>query len=88
MAAKRQADHTGVSEKVAPAQIEEIGKWGAPLRLSGSDYPADQRIHPSTTHPECPVNSVSDAENGSQYQCPELFLHHVSMFLSDAAPRV
>ena len=34
-----------VSEKVAPAQIEALGKWGAPrsgrVRLSEGDHPAD-----------------------------------------------
>jgi len=88
-----------VNEKVAPAQIEAIGKWGAPqksfdylkaikqptLVINGSKdvivYTVNSFILEQNL-PNAQLILYPDANHGSQYQYPDLFVRHVSMFLS------
>ena len=88
-----------VNEKVAPAQIAALGKWGAQregsydylraLRLptlvmnGGKDiivYPVNSFILQQHL-PNAQLILYPDAGHGSQYQYPELFVRHVTMFL-------
>jgi pimeloyl-ACP methyl ester carboxylesterase len=90
-----------VSEKVAPAQIEALAKWGVP-RESPYDYlkalrqptlvvngGADVIIYSVNSFilqqhiPNAQLILYPDANHGAQYQYPELFVRHVSMFLSE-----
>ena len=89
-----------VNEKVAPAQIEAIGKWGAPREkpfeyLKSIDQPTlvvnggkDVIITSVNSFilqqhlPNAQLILYPDGNHGSQYQYPELFVRHVSMFLS------
>jgi pimeloyl-ACP methyl ester carboxylesterase len=89
-----------VSEKVAPAQLEALGKWGAPrenpyeylkkltqptLIVNGG---ADVIIYTVNSFilqqniPNAQLILYPDANHGSQYQYPALFVRHVSMFLA------
>ena len=88
-----------VNEKVAPAQIEAIGKWGAAqkafdylkaikqptLVVNGSKdvivYTVNSFILEQNL-PNAQLILYPDASHGSQYQYPDLFVRHVSMFLS------
>jgi len=90
-----------VSDKVAPAQIEALGKWGAPQEkpfdyLKSIHQPtlvvnggADVIIYSVNSFilqqhiPNAQLILYPDANHGSQYQYPELFVRHVSMFLSE-----
>jgi pimeloyl-ACP methyl ester carboxylesterase len=88
-----------VNGKVAPAQAEAIGKWGAPqqkpfeylksirqptLVINGAKdviiYPVNSFILQQNL-PNAQLILYPDASHGSQYQYPELFVTHVSMFL-------
>jgi pimeloyl-ACP methyl ester carboxylesterase len=89
-----------VNEKVAPAQLEALGKWGIQLSKSyeylktihqptlvvngGRDvivYPTNSFILQQQL-PNAQLILYPDANHGSQYQYPELFVRHVSTFLS------
>jgi len=90
-----------VSEKVAPAQVEALGKWGAPrenpyVYLKTLTQPtlivnggADVIIYTANSFilqqniPNAQLILYPDANHGSLYQYPELFVRHVSMFLED-----
>jgi pimeloyl-ACP methyl ester carboxylesterase len=90
-----------VSEKVAPAQIEAIGKWGVQregsygylktilqptLVVNGDNdviiYSINSWILQQNI-PNAQLIIYPDASHGSQYQYPERFVRHVSMFLSE-----
>jgi pimeloyl-ACP methyl ester carboxylesterase len=90
-----------VNEKVAPAQIEAIGKWGVqregsygylktilqPTLVINGDH--DVIIYSINSWilqqniPNAQLIIYPDASHGSQYQYPERFVRHVSMFLSE-----
>ena len=89
-----------VNEKVAPAQLEALGKWGIQFDRAydylksirqptlvvngGNDvivYPVNSFILQQHL-PNAQLILYPDANHGSQYQYPELFVRHVSMFLS------
>ncbi len=87
------------NEKVAPAQLEAIGKWGAPQKSfeylkaikqptlvvnGGTDviiYSVNSFILQQNL-PNAQLILYPDSNHGSQYQYPELFVRHVSLFLS------
>ena len=90
-----------VNGKVAPAQIEAIGKWGAPqakpfeylksirqptLVVNGGKdliiYSVNSFILQQHL-PNAQLILYPDANHGSQYRYPELFVRHVSMFLEE-----
>jgi pimeloyl-ACP methyl ester carboxylesterase len=89
-----------VNGKVAPAQIEAIGKWGAPqekpfeylksirrptLIVNGGNDVIIYSVNSFILQQHLPNAQLilyPDANHGSQYQYPELFVRHVSMFLS------
>jgi pimeloyl-ACP methyl ester carboxylesterase len=94
-----------VNKKVAPAQIEAIGKWGAPREksfeyLKSIRQPAlvvnggkDVIIYSVNSFilqqhlPNAQLILYPDANHGSQYQYPRLFVQHVSSFLSEQEAR-
>jgi pimeloyl-ACP methyl ester carboxylesterase len=89
-----------VNEKVGPAQIEAIAKWGAPqekpfeylesirqptLVVNGGKDVIVYSVNSFILQQHLPNAQLilyPDANHGSQYQYPELFVRHVSMFLS------
>src|ERR1700730_18194125 len=88
-----------VNEKAAPAQIEAIGKWGAPqekpfeylksirqptLVVNGSKDVIIYSVNSFILQQHLPNAQLilyPDANHGSQYQYPELFVEHVTQFL-------
>ena len=90
-----------VNEKVPPAQIEAISKWGVQregsyeylktilqptLVINGDNdviiYAINSWILQQNI-PNAQLIIYPDANHGSQYQYPERFVRHVSMFLSE-----
>jgi len=90
-----------LNEKVAPAQLEALAKWGAP-RANPFDYlkaihqptlvingGTDVIIYTINSYilqqniPNAQLILYPDANHGSQYQYPERFVRHVTMFLSE-----
>ncbi len=93
-----------VNEAVAPAQIEALGKWGAPvdgardylkritqptLVVNGSNdviiYTANSPILAQQI-PNAQLILYPDANHGSLFQYPELFVAHASLFLDAEQP--
>jgi pimeloyl-ACP methyl ester carboxylesterase len=90
-----------VNEKVVPAQLEALGKWGIPFKgsydyLSSIRQPTlivnggnDVIVYAVNSFilqqhlPNAQLILYPDANHGSQYQYPELFVRHVSMFLEE-----
>jgi pimeloyl-ACP methyl ester carboxylesterase len=89
-----------VNEKVAPAQLQALNRWGArsensheylkqisqpTLVVNGSNdvlvYSVNSFILQQNI-PSAQLILYPDSNHGSQYQYPELFVRHVSMFLS------
>jgi pimeloyl-ACP methyl ester carboxylesterase len=89
-----------VNEKVAPAQLEALGKWGIQfdraydylrsigqptLVVNGGNDVIIYSVNSFILQQHLPNAQLilyPDANHGSQYQYPELFVRHVSMFLS------
>jgi pimeloyl-ACP methyl ester carboxylesterase len=89
-----------VNEKVAPAQLEALGKWGIQFKgaydyLKAINQPTlvvnggkDVIVYSVNSFilqqhlPNAQLILYPDANHGSQYQYPELFVRHVSTFLS------
>jgi pimeloyl-ACP methyl ester carboxylesterase len=94
-----------VSDKVAPAQLEALAKWGAPrenpfeylkaiaqptLVVNGDNdvivYSVNSWILQQHL-PNAQLILYPDANHGSQYQYPERFVQHASLFLSEEDAR-
>src|ERR1700722_18762710 len=88
------------TEKMAPAQLEALGKWGIQfdkaydylksirqptLVVNGGNDVIVYSVNSFILQQHLPNAQLilyPDANHGSQYQYPELFVRHVSMFLS------
>jgi pimeloyl-ACP methyl ester carboxylesterase len=99
---RREGRDPEVGDKVAPAQLAALAKWGAP-RENPYDYlkalaqptlvvngGADVIVYTVNSFilqqsiPNAQLVLYPDASHGSQYQYPERFVRHVSMFLEEA----
>jgi len=96
---RREGRDPEVSDKVAPAQLAALAKWGAPREnryeyLKALTQPtlvvnggADVIIYTVNSFilqqniPNAQLILYPDANHGSLYQYPELFVRHVSLFL-------
>ena len=94
-----------VSERVAPAQLEALGKWGAPrenpfdylkaiaqptLVVNGDNDVIIYSVNSSILQrhlPNAQLIFYPDASHGSQYQYPQRFVGHASLFLSEDGGR-
>ncbi len=96
---RREGRNPEVSDKVAPAQLAALAKWGTPrenpydylkaitqptLVVNGGNdviiYPVNSFILQQNL-PKAQLILYPDANHGSLYQYPELFVRHVSLFL-------
>jgi len=89
-----------VNDKVSPAQVEAIGKWGVQQKGSNDylktikqptligtavttwTYPRVNSFIMQQNMPNAQLIIYPDSNHGAHHQYPELFVGHVSMFLS------
>ena len=94
-----------VSDKVAPAQLEALAKWGTPrenpfeylkaivqptLVVNGDSDVIIYSVNSCILQQHLPNAQLilyPDANHGSQYQYPERFVQHASLFLSEQDAR-